>query len=89
MNAVASVIGDFDQAMQSLSARWYLFGAQAVVIRGRPRVTADVDTTIEWPVDDVAAVEDALKQRGFTTRVSDPATFVQQKRVLPIVQKPI
>jgi hypothetical protein len=30
--------------------RWYVFGAQAVVVHGRPRMTGDVDVTVEIDV---------------------------------------
>ena len=34
------------RAMKQLKARWYLFGAQAVLLHGAPRTTQDIDVTV-------------------------------------------
>ncbi len=60
--AVAAVIRD-------IAARWYLFGAQAASLWGRPRLTADIDVTTEIPYDRVDAFIEAMmtkrSARGF------------------------
>ena len=35
------LLRDLDQALSGRSLRWYVFGAQAVLAYGRPRLTAD------------------------------------------------
>jgi hypothetical protein len=41
------VLSALETALQSLSLRWYLFGAQAAIVHGSSRLTADVDATID------------------------------------------
>ena len=66
---------------------WYLFGAQAAILYGVPRLTADVDVTVRAPVDTPAAAWVATIERsGFTRRFSDPQ-FVDQSRVIPLVHR--
>lgn len=43
MELLAAVRSVFDR----LGVRWYLFGAQAVIAYGAPRLTADADVTVE------------------------------------------
>jgi hypothetical protein len=44
--------------------RWFLFGAQAVVVYGQPRLTADVDVTLE------ASLKETLPARPARARLS-------------------
>ena len=64
--------------------RWYLFGAQAVVAYGVPRLSADVDVTVALAPDDPQRFARDMEAGGFTLRVNDPE-FLQQTRVLPFV----
>ena len=77
----SSLVTVFDKA----SLRWYVFGAQAAVFYGSPRLTADVDVTVllgEYPLDDLL---DLLQQEGFEVRMSDIHTLVRKTKVLPVV----
>lgn len=69
-----------------LDLRWYVFGAQATIVYGVPRATADVDVTIE-PPDDVEELVVSLKANGLQLQVEDPVTFVAQTSVLPAVHE--
>ena len=64
---------------------WYLFGAQAVLIWGRPRLTADVDVTIRLRTADTVSFWKAMEEAGFRLRVSDAEQFVARTRVLPFL----
>jgi hypothetical protein len=64
--------------------RWYLFGAQAAILYGSPRLTADVDVTVDIATQPAAVVVDALERAGFAVRVSNPLDFIERKRVLPL-----
>lgn len=64
--------------------RWYVFGAQAVVAYGVPRLSADVDVTLELVPDDPGRFVREMEAAGFTLRVDDP-DFVRRTRVLPFV----
>lgn len=41
--APARLLADLAGVLERLSIRWYVFGAQAVLIWGRPRMATDVD----------------------------------------------
>jgi hypothetical protein len=59
--APVELLAAFDHAMRSRGWRWYVFGAQAVVAYGRPRMTADVDLTVDLAAD---GIEDLLSVLG-------------------------
>lgn len=63
---------------------WYLFGAQAVVAYGVPRLSADVDVTLRLSPQAPDRLIEDLRAAGFEPRVSDPE-FVRRTRVLPFV----
>ena len=64
--------------------RWYLFGAQVVAAYGVPRLSADVDVTVELAPDDPHRFARDMEVGGFTLRIDDPE-FLRQTRVLPFV----
>jgi len=66
--------------------RWYVFGAQAVVAHGVPRLSADVDVTLALVPDDPPRFVEDMREAGFTLRVED-ADFVRRTRVLPFVHE--
>lgn len=72
----------------ALGASWYLFGAQAVIIWGRPRLTADVDVTVRLIPEDADRLVAAMEKAGFRLRVSRAGDFVERTRVLPFVHAP-
>jgi hypothetical protein len=63
---------------------WYVFGAQAVVVYGVPRLSADVDVTIQLTPDTPLVFVDAMRTAGFEPRVTDPQ-FIERTRVMPFV----
>lgn len=63
---------------------WYVFGAQAVIAYGVPRLSADVDVTVRLSPDDPERFAREMEAAGFTPRVDD-ADFVKRTRVLPFV----
>lgn len=66
--------------------RWYVFGAQAVVAYGVPRLSADVDVTVDLAPDDPEGFAREMDAAGFTLRVDDPG-FVRRTRVMPFVHR--
>ena len=64
-------------------ARWYVFGAQAVLVWGRPRLTGDVDVTVFLDPDDPEAFAAAMARAGFELRVANVRDFVTRTRVFP------
>jgi len=66
--------------------RWYLFGAQAVIAHGFPRLSADVDVTLELSPDDPDSFARDMTNAGFSLRVTD-SDFVRRTRVMPFVHR--
>ena len=67
--------------------RWCVFGAQAVVAYGVPRLSADVDVTLALVPDAPEQFARDMQAAGFSLRVSDP-DFVRRTRVMPFVHEP-
>lgn len=64
--------------------RWYVFGAQAVSAYGVPRLSADVDVTLEIKPEEADRLVQDMDAAGFALRVSDPE-FMRRTRVMPFV----
>ena len=43
---LAVLFNDLKTVFDQVSSRWYVFGAQAAIMHGAARLTADVDTTV-------------------------------------------
>ena len=83
--APAELLAALSAAFLELRAQWYLFGAQAAMVWGRPRLTADVDVTVRLEPQDPEQLVRTLEARGFALRVSDAGDFVRRTRVFPFV----
>lgn len=68
-----------------MHARWYVFGAQAVVLWGRPRLTADIDVTVRMDPEEPERLVRAFEASGFSLRIGNTPEFVRRTRVLPFV----
>jgi hypothetical protein len=68
--------------------RWYVFGAQAAAAYGRPRMTADVDVTVELKGAGVRDLIAELGSRGFQLRLPLSDEFLAAARLLPMVHTP-
>ena len=66
---------------------WYLFGAQAVILWGRPRLTADVDITVRLPWEHISGFCRDMEKYGFRLRMADPQ-FLERTHVLPFLHEP-
>ncbi len=81
---LAEVLEDLSASLRELGVGWYLFGAQAALLYGAARLTADVDVTVrlgELPTETLVA---ALRRSSFELRIED-GEFVRKTRVLPVV----
>jgi len=74
--------------MRKRRLRWYVFGAQAAVAYGRPRMTADVDVTVDPGETSTLALVDALARAGFDLRIDLGEDFLREARLLPLVHRP-
>jgi hypothetical protein len=81
LRALSSVLG-------ALHLTWYVFGAQAVVIWGRPRMTADVDVTVRLQDVPAGTLVHEIEGAGFKLRIAPDAGFIEATRVLPCFHEP-
>jgi hypothetical protein len=84
LNPVADLLADLAAVFTALGTRWYVFGAQAALIWGRPRLTTDVDATVDLGGHPVAQLIDALRGRGFALRAEGTPDFITSTRVVPL-----
>ena len=80
-SAVVELLGALAPTL-SHWGRWYLFGAQAVVLHGVPRLSADVDVTLWLEPDAPERFTRDMADAGFALRIDDPE-FVRRTRVMP------
>jgi hypothetical protein len=83
---VAELLQSLAVVMAERDLPWYLFGAQAAIIWGSPRLSADVDVTATIEPSAVNAFVSTMKQHGFLILQGDP-DFVARTRVLPFVHR--
>lgn len=86
-SALAEALAALARVLEKLEAPWYLFGAQAALLYGAARLTADVDVTVQLGDRQTAELVRALEKAGFRLRVRDVGEFVARTRVLPIVHR--
>ncbi len=86
-STVADLLADLSRALDAIGVRWYLFGAQAAIVYGVARLTADVDVTIAAPPGPPDAWLAELERHGFERRSHD-ATFIERTRVAPLLHRP-
>ena len=85
---VADLLADLAAAFRSVDLDWYLFGAQAAILHGAARLTADVDVAVRLPAAmSNQALAELLEQHRFTRRFLDP-DFTERTRVMPFIHAP-
>jgi hypothetical protein len=84
---VAEALRDISRVLDRLGIGWYLFGAQAALLRGSRRLTADIDLTLFPGEDGVEPLLAELCEAGLALRVPDAPDFVAATRVLPLYHK--
>jgi hypothetical protein len=87
MVSVGDVLRDLNTLLRRQAIAWYVFGAQAVVVFGRPRQTVDIDVTVDVAMDDVPALADSLKDAGYVARVDDLTEFARRTRAAPLIHE--
>ncbi|MGB5285741.1 MAG: nucleotidyl transferase AbiEii/AbiGii toxin family protein [Polyangiales bacterium] len=80
----AEVLASLAEAFEALDADWYVFGAQAALIHGAARMTADVDVTVLAGDRSPEELVQSIERAGFEMRGAD-AEFVRETRVIPVV----
>jgi hypothetical protein len=84
LSPFAAALADLKDALAALGVGWYVFGAQAALIHGATRVTADIDVTVRLGKVTPARLVTVLKRHGFELRIKEPS-FVRVTRVLPVL----
>jgi len=82
---LTELFNDLGAVFNRASARWYVFGAQAAIVHGAARLTADVDITVMLGNQPIENLIQVLKEKEFEVCVSDVLIFVEHSRVLPVI----
>lgn len=86
--AAGEAVAALGRVLRKRGVAWYLFGAQAVIYWGRPRLSADVDITVLLPIGEARGLAAALREAGFSPLVEEVEEFVERTRVLPLEHRP-
>jgi uncharacterized nucleotidyltransferase DUF6036 len=84
---IAELLAQLQEVFARLGVRWFLFGAQAAILHGVARLSADVDVTVDLGGRSSTDLAGALAEAGFDLRVADIDGFVEATRVLPFVHR--
>ena len=88
MSALREVLSALAAVLDQETAGWFLFGAQAVAIRGAPRTTQDVDVTVQLPRKQLPQLAEALRTRGIEHRFPESAAqLIEHAAVLPMIHR--
>ncbi len=82
---LARLFSDLNTVFEHVSSVWYVFGAQAAIIHGAARLSADVDITVMYGDGDPGELIQILKAGGFDIQMEDPVAFIERTRVLPVI----
>lgn len=83
---IGDVLAALQRALDGAGVRWFLFGAQAAILYGVARLSADVDITVDLGLRPGRDLVEILTGGGFDLLVSD-AGFVEATRVMPFVHR--
>jgi len=85
--ALRELMSALVDVLRQEQVRWYLFGAQAATVWGEPRMSADVDITVDLGDRSYRELVEAMRAGGFDLRVSAIDTFVRDTRILPFLHR--
>lgn len=69
-SVVTDVVRQLSVALSGLGEGWYLFGAQAALVYGSRRLTADIDVTLLPGTASLSEVIARLQRAGFSSATS-------------------
>jgi hypothetical protein len=75
-------LADLRAALDELRVPWLVIGGLAVIARGVPRFTADVDATFVGDDVPLERVFETLRRHGIAPRVDDAVGFARERHVL-------
>lgn len=86
MSALADTLRALATTLDGRGVTWFLFGAQAVAVRGAPRATQDVDITVRIPPAELPRLIADLQAAGFSHRYPEGADeLLETAAVVPLV----
>jgi len=68
-----NVLADIAKILDGLKIKYIVTGGLAVVVWGRPRYTADIDTVVEMDTDDIGKLAKALRGLGKAGYINEDA----------------
>jgi len=80
----ASLITDLAKALDAQAIPYMIIGGQAVLVHGRPRMTADIDVTVQLSIEALPTLINAVADLPVHPSVDDIPTFVATTHVLPM-----
>ncbi|HVY49812.1 MAG TPA: nucleotidyltransferase [Minicystis sp.] len=83
--AAVEVLAAIDRVLRKARRRWYVFGAQAVLAYGEPRLTADVDVLVDAAGAPAAALLGDFARAGIALRFASSSKHLRAARLLPLV----
>ena len=85
MSAVADTLQALARVLDGQGLPWFVFGAQAVAVRGAPRATQDIDVTVQVERTHLRALVEALESEGLRHRYPNLADeLLARGAVLPL-----
>lgn len=82
---LVSGLKSITKVMEASSIAWYLFGAQAGILHGLSRATADIDITIFLHFDDYDTLIENLESHNFVVKFTKEEA--EKFRVIPVIHK--
>jgi hypothetical protein len=86
--ALLAALGAVARTFRELGAPAMIIGGVAVIARGVPRQTIDVDGTIWAETLDLDRLFDVLRGHGLVPRIADGRDFARQRQVLLLRHEP-
>ena len=80
-SAFLEALQAFHDALIELGAPFTFIGGVAVIARGVPRLTVDIDATIRAPGTDVDSIFEALARHNIGTRIDQAKEFARMHHV--------
>jgi predicted nucleotidyltransferase len=84
MTALERALVTAVRRLEELEIPYMLIGGLANAVWGEPRATLDVDITVWVPEDMIAGLVNKFEPE-LRPMISDPASFIRETRVLPLV----
>ena len=81
----AELLLALSKVLADLRVSWYIFGAQAVMYWGRPRLTEDIDVTVQLGSVEIGRLISELQRAGFALRQEGTPAFIDRTRVVPLL----